>query len=160
MGSPPTGVQEWDFSFAATLARQTGVNKFRWRLNGDEWLCDRIVGVCDVDSVSTKGHVTVRGKLQIARENGQDVAYLWPDGDVEIEGEIEGTKLPTSHWRLCANLQGDDEHKWRLRNEKTQEYTEVRGYRGRSELNWMDGGTHVFHDGEVIIDKDNVAHLK
>lgn len=160
MTSPPIGVQSYDFSYAARQARNTGKSQFRWRLNGDEWLVDEIVGMCDVDSVSQMGHVTIRGELLIEQdERGKTVAYIYPDPNADVVGEPEGRELPESHWRLCANLSGRDDDKWRLRNERTQELTHVKGYVGRANMNWLDGGSHVFHDGKVIIDSENVAHL-
>ena len=168
----PEGIQDWDFSYAATLARETGVSKMRWRLGDDEWMCDEIVGACDMDSIKSKGHITVRGILDIVNEYSSnrgrvcDVAYLWPDPNAETEekGELSGNLLPNTHWRLCANLQGGENDKWRLRDERTNKddvpfIMHVRGYKGRAELNWYEGGPHVFHDGEVIIDEDNIAHL-
>lgn len=163
MSNPPAGVQEYDFSYAATLRRETGASKMRWRLGDDEWLCDRIAGACDMDSLENMGHITVRGELQIVNEGGQDVAYLWPDPDAEDE-EVEGKVLPDTHWRLCANLKGSDNDKWRLRDERSDpmnpDIIHVRGYKGRANVNWLDGGSHVFHDGRIILDEDNVAHLR
>lgn len=161
MGEPPRGVEDYDFSYAAKLARQTGQSKFRWRLNGEEWLCDRIAGMCDVDSIKQKGHVTVRGQLLLRNEGSQTVAYIYPDPALKAEtiDDVDGLELPNSHWRLCANLAGADNDKWRLRNERTNELTHVRGYVGKASLNWFDKGSHVFHDGPIVIDKDNVAHL-
>jgi len=162
--SPPTGIHDYDFSYAATLKRTTGQSKFRWRLNGDEWLCDRIAGVCDMDSISQKGHITVRGELQIVEEDGQEVAYLWPDPDAEDDGDPDGKLLQNTHWRLCANLQGSDDDKWRLRDERSDPSNpfiiHVKGYKGKANVNWMDSGPHVFHDGEIILDEENIAHLR
>lgn len=160
--SPPTGVQDWDFSYAAKLQRETGQSKFRWRLGDEEWLCDQIAGMCAMDSVSQKGHITVRAEVVFQDVGGKVTAFVYPDTEAETEAP-EGEELPESQWRLCANLAGADDDKWRLRDERSDPrapyVTHVRGYVGQANLSWMDGGSHVFHTGRIVVDKDRVAHL-
>ena len=71
------------------------------------------------------------------------------------------TLLPESHYRLCFRRANND---WRVRDER-KPWTDpdalvfVRKYVGDLNGNWMDGGSHLFHDGEIYIDADEVAHL-
>lgn len=162
--APPSEVRDWDLSFAATLARQTGVNKFRWRDgNGGEWMCDRIAGDCDMDSIKQMGHVTVHCSLLLQQSNGKTVAFVQTDPDLIVAQVPDGTLLPSSHYRLCANLRGAEDDKWRLLDERKgtapDALRHVRGYKGRTSLSWLDSGPHVHHDGPVLVDTDNVAHL-
>ena len=71
------------------------------------------------------------------------------------------TMLPESHYRLCRRNSGED---WRIRDER-KPWTDpdalifVNKYKGDLNGNWMDGGSHIFHDGPIYIDKDEVAHF-
>lgn len=75
---------------------------------------------------------------------------LDPHGGVSFEGD---KFLPSSHWRACFRRSEGD---WRTRNERTNQLYHVAGYTpgGTLCLNWQDGGSHIFHDGPIYIDKD------
>ena len=65
----PEGVHTWDFSYARRIG------KFRWRLDGDEWLCDSIAGKVYVDGVNTAtGHLTMTCRLILDDDN---TAYVY-----------------------------------------------------------------------------------
>lgn len=75
--------------------------------------------------------------------------------------ECPGTMLPESHYRMCYRREHKD---WRLRDER-KDWTDpnalvhVADYEGPINLNWLDRGSHIFHDGAVFIDENNIAHL-
>ncbi len=64
--------------------------------------------------------------------------------------------LPFAHNRLCYYR---EVKQWRVRNEDTGELRLVEDYEGNLGLNWMDGGSHVFHDGPIVIDVERTAHF-
>ena len=43
--------------------------------------------------------------------------------------------------------------------QRTGDLTIVNDYKGVMNVNWFDGGTHVFHDGPVHVDEEGVAHF-
>ncbi len=75
--------------------------------------------------------------------------------------EVPGTMLPERHYRLCYRRANED---WRLRDER-KSWTDptalihVAGYEGDINLNWLDHGSHIFHDGQVYMDENNIAHF-
>lgn len=171
---PPNGMRDWELSWSR---RQ---NLMRLRLDGQEWLFKSAAGKVRVlHADSETGRVDIRCKVRI--EN--DTAFLYLTGQerhqeftqspacVVIPPTTEGqqaagvtlhplptqeTRLPYSHWRLCYNRAGKD---WRLRNERTGDLWLVKEYHGECNLNWMDNGSHVFHDGPVVIDVEGTAHF-
>jgi len=75
---------------------------------------------------------------------------LDPYGGVSYEGDC---LLPDSHWRTCFRRAKGD---WRTRNERTGDLFHVAGYTpgGILNLNWQDGGSHIFHDGPIYLGED------
>lgn len=75
---------------------------------------------------------------------------LDPSGGVLMEGDVF---LPISHWRTCFRRPRGD---WRTRNERNDQLYHVAGYTpgGIMNINWKDGGSHIFHDGPIYMDKD------
>lgn len=75
---------------------------------------------------------------------------LDPYGGVEFEGD---RALPDSHYRICFRRAFGD---WRTRNERTNQLYHVKGYTpgGILNLNWQDGGSHIFHDGPIYLDEN------
>lgn len=69
-----------------------------------------------------------------------------PDGQPQF--------LTTAHHRLCYYR---EVKQWRIRNEDTGDLRLVDDYEGDLNVNWMDGGSHVFHDGPVVIDGEGKA---
>ena len=110
--------------------------------------------------VDAQGHWHIRCKLRL---DGEDATVYLP-ADAELEACEQAGALPDTHWRLCYNRAGSEADKrphWRLRDERTQHIysNDIRDYRGIVNINWMDGGPHVFHDGRVFIDAAGVAHF-
>ena len=164
--APPARVVEWDFSFN----RASG--QFRWRHQGLEFLCNRIAGrawcrsadgerghlylVCQIDFIDDDG------TIQAWEPQGAALAMLQREPIITQEGTQEDStwrNFPQgreSHWRMCYFRQF---RAWRLRDEKTSELFITNGYRGMLNLSWMDGGTHVFHDGEARVDERGVVRF-
>ena len=72
---------------------------------------------------------------------------------VKTETNVE---LPESHYRLCYRRPQRD---YRMRDERSGDLYHVKGYAGDINLNWLDGGSHIFHDGKVFLDENYIAHL-
>jgi len=85
-----------------------------------------------------------------------DVLYLYRPEGMRVPKVPSGTYKPARHWRLCANIHGDN---WRLRDENTGELTMVNGYYGSIHLNYLDKGSHVFHIEDGVIDKNGIFHF-
>ena len=64
--------------------------------------------------------------------------------------------LAPAHNRLCYYR---EVKQWRVRDEDSGELRLVDDYEGDLNLNWMDGGSHVFHDGPYVIDRELKAHF-
>lgn len=84
---------------------------------------------------------------------------LDPAEGVEFVGDRH---LRASHYRLCYRRAHKD---WRMRDEipdpvtGLQRLLHVTNYSGNPNINWRDGGSHIFHDGPVYLDENMVAHL-
>lgn len=66
----PETVETYDFSFARKEGDQTHpYGKFRWRLGGKEWLCDRMFGRVNLEGCDGEtGHMQMRCRLQITED--------------------------------------------------------------------------------------------
>ena len=66
-----------------------------------------------------------------------------------------------THWRMCYHRAGRDKKNqaWRLRDERTGRLWLVDGYEGPVNISWLDGGSHIFHDGQVAVDEEGIAHF-
>lgn len=162
--SLPAEVRVWDFSLSRSASLSAGRGKFRWRLpDGEgEWLCDELAGRLDIlEAKGETGNLIVRCQIILVDSPTGVTAYCYPDGedDLDAEGYRPDPSKPAheSHWRLCYFRQDE---KWRLRDERSGNLWFVDGYRGRINANWLDQGTHIFHDGVVEVDTDNIAHFK
>jgi hypothetical protein len=76
---------------------------------------------------------------------------------------IEGLRSQTTHNRLCYRRSSQD---WRLRDERMpwnhpEALKFVTSYVGDMSAEWNrnDSIAHIFHNGYVIIDSDNICHL-
>jgi hypothetical protein len=167
--APPAEVVTYDFSFSRSAM------KFRWRLKDDysqEWLCERIAGQAwckEADGV--KGNLTL--VCQIHRDAGGTVTAWAPEGSqlaalqeetidplIGSQGDEQWRSFPqgrNTHWRLCYIRQF---RAWRCRDERTGELFITNGYRGMLNLNYFDGGTHVFHDGAAYVDQQGVVRFE
>jgi hypothetical protein len=152
--------QTFDVSYMASLARQTGQSRFRLRDEaGNEHVIRELVsgvggeGPCAYsfgENPEHKNHLLWRCSAQIIDE----IAYLYPPDDI-IEDTYEiAQELPESHWRMCAAINAE---KFRFRNERTGELIMVEGIKGWVNANWLDQGSHLFHDGRAVIDTEGYA---
>jgi hypothetical protein len=159
--APPTTVEEYEFSLPLdtlpTPERPNVRPQFRFRLpDGGEWRVGRIAGKAEcVHADGETGKLYLRGTLAVAN----NVGYMYAAADAVPDPEAEGGE--ESHWRCCY---ARAERAWRLRDERKPDSdpTAIRivsDYRGILNLNWFDGGTHVFHDGAVTVDSKGVAHF-
>jgi len=148
----PSKTMDWELSWSRT---------YRWmRLRDPEtdqfWFTKQMVGKGRMVGTDCNiGRMYMRCRAQMV---GEQVFLYYPkEGATQMNlDEMEGQKLPDSHWRLCYHRAGRD---WRLRNERTGELTFVKDYVGNLVVNWKDQGSHIFHDGSVILDKNGVAHF-
>jgi hypothetical protein len=167
---PPSSIEEYIFDYS----RSTG--KMRFRLDGEEWLAERLVGQWDFQDVESTGRCHVRCLLQLKGET----AYVYLPGIEQAHVSTEGCDLTPhhnhatcqiatanpfpqgreSHWRLCYARElaekGSDQH-WRLRDERSQELWFVKGYKGPVNVNYLDKGSHVFVDGKAFVNEEGVA---
>ena len=166
--APPVEVCEWDFSFSRSAL------KFRWRLTSDptrEWFCERIAGQAWCrEADGDRGNLTLI--CQIAIDANGTITAWPPEGEelaiLEAEPAIvqPGNQSPEdwanfpqgrdSHWRLCYFRYY---RAWRCRDERTGELFITNGYHGMLNLNYFDGGTHVFHDGPVTVDSNGIVRF-
>jgi hypothetical protein len=111
------------------------------------------------------GTDNARGRLflrAMARIDG-DTLSMFRDPDSEPHAEVEGLRREPTHNRLCYRRSSED---WRLRDERMgwnhpDALVYVKSYVGDMNAEWnrQDTVAHIFHNGYVIIDSDDVAHL-
>ena len=177
--APPVGVQEYDFSWSVSN------DQFRFKVNGDEWLCSQVAGTVWCRYANSVNH-----RMDLVCElaiDSQKVATVWaPDGDTLTKLRAEPAILNfaredldtvrinesglrplaefpqgrDTHWRLCSL---NWENAWRLRDERSDadggELFIVNGYRGLMKFSQLDGGSHVFADGPATVDAHGIVHF-
>lgn len=150
----------------------------RFRLDGGEWLAERLVGQWEF--LGTDRHTGVCNvRCQLALKG--DTAYVYhPEGkkaSVEV-GTCDitpahdhstcqvGSQTPfpqgrETHWRLCyaRELAETVQPCWRVRDERTGELWFANDYRGVVNINYFDKGSHVFVDGKAYVDEQGVARF-
>lgn len=176
--APPADLREYEFSYS----RSTG--KMRFRLDGQEWLVDRLVGQWEfVQSIRATGRFIVRCALVLQPGLDGLTAYVFvPDGkpasrapdfqacDLKTHDNHDTCLVATTnpfpqgretHWRLCYAREKarTNEPCWRLRDERTDELWFVNDYQGVVNINYFDRGSHVFVDGACTVDEKGVAHF-
>ena len=128
----------------------------------------------------TRGSVTVLGtNTEVGRIHlrGMAASYgevltLYRDPKAELHPLVKGLEMDKTYNRMCYFR---EQKVWRLRDEeKTAEYAKngwdlqspdllklVKSYEGDGVLSWAysDQFAHIYHEGRVIIDEDNIAHL-
>lgn len=158
MNNPPSTPQDYEFSLPRDSI-VSGRPEFRWRLGDREWRCARIAGRAEcIHADGETGRLYLHCRLMI--ENGIAFAYLDNEADLEAAAEAAADGVE-SHWRLCY---AREVKAWRLRDERKDVYDPsslviVNEYKGVINLNWFDGGTHVFHDGKAKVDENGVCHF-
>lgn len=125
-------------------------------------------------SVEVLGTNTEVGRIHIrgmATSDGE-VLTLYRDPKAELHPLVKGLEMDKTYNRMCYFR---EQKVWRLRDEeKTAEYAKngwdlqspdllklVKSYEGDGVLSWAysDQFAHIYHEGKVIIDEDNIAHL-
>lgn len=147
---PPQSVETYELS----LSRRTG--KFRFRHPRGEWLCTKLAGQMEVlGNDNERGNMIVRCKLLLT----DGVAHTYAPKDAAPPEFPESPEVElNTHTRLCYNRAG---RKWRFRDERTKilHSNDILQYKGVINVNWFDGGTHLFHDGPSCI-KDGIAYFR
>ena len=145
----------------------------------DAWWCSN-GGVWFFKELLTRGSVTVLGtNAEVGRihlrgmaTSDGEVLTLYRDPRAELHPLVEGLEMDKTYNRMCYFR---EQKVWRLRDEeKTAEYAKngwdlqspdllklVKSYEGDGVLSWAysDQFAHIYHEGRVIIDEDNIAHL-
>lgn len=152
----PTGYHEWEWSWSRTKStmRLRGPVEDTWQGGEGEWFCKASKGKtvmlgCDHDLM----RMHLYGKAQLS----SDMIEFWAPPTYGADIPVDAQPLGDSHWRLCARVPLRD---WRLRDERTNELIMVKDYSGHLNMDWNDGGSHIFHDGLVYLGRDGVAYFK
>ena len=159
----PTGVHDmilsWDLEHGW----------MKLRIDGVVWFFKELLGKAVVLGTNTNvGRIHLRG---MAAADG-DTLTLYRDPKAEPHPVVEGLEIDKTYNRMCYFR---EQKVWRLRDEdKTARYHAegkdvhspdvikyVKSYKGDGVLSWAfsDQFAHVYHEGRVIIDENNVAHL-
>jgi hypothetical protein len=150
----PAGVHDIELSWD----RKRGY--MRVIVGGEKWWFKEFLGKAQVISCDNK-----RGRLNlraIAQINGETLT-LWRDPLAPCHAEVEGVRREKTHNRLCYRRATEE---WRLRDERLDwndpnALVFTKSYVGDLNAEWHtnDSIAHIYHNGYVIIDKDDVAHL-
>ena len=106
-----------------------------------------------------------RGRLYLRATAVLDgeTLIMYRDPRAETHPQVEGLQRAATHNRLCYRRASRD---WRLRDERMawdnpDALKFVKTYVGDMSAEWNqnDSVAHIYHNGYVIIDKDDVAHL-
>ena len=161
--SVPTGVHDmilsWDLEHGW----------MKLRIDDGLWFFKELLGRAVVLGTNTDvGRIHLRG---MATSNG-DTLTLYRDAKAEPHPVVDGLELDKTYNRMCYFR---EQKVWRLRDEeKTARYHSegkdihspdvikyVKSYEGDGVLSWAfsDQFAHCYHEGRVIIDAENIAHL-
>ncbi len=148
--SPPTGVREYTFNYSRSA------NKMRFILGEESWLLDVFSGSWEMLDALSNGNLEVACKLKIQ----EGIGYIWAPRDAEHEVISDGHR---THWRLCynrADSEADGKPHWRLRDEVTDKVwsNDIENYRGVMNINYLQGGSHIFCDGNMEVE-DGIAYF-
>ena len=150
----PAGVHDIELSWD----RKRGY--MRVIVGGEKWWFKEFLGKAQVISCDNK-----RGRLNlraIAQINGETLT-MWRDPNAPPHEEVEGVRREKPHNRLCYRRQSQE---WRLRDERLEwnhpdALVFTKSYKGDLNAEWHtnDSIAHIYHNGYVIIDENDVAHL-
>ena len=184
----PDGEQLWDFSYSRSKGKfRWRLGDDFWlcdAIAGDAFIvgCNNDTGNIGIfcrlieqggtffsylDSQDVAETLTMQDlpKLPKLPSNG---AVMHPETHNELDDHVQAGYLPEQlydyheipdeerHWRLCYHRAGTD---WRVRDERAGRLWLVEGYHGPVKMSWLDGGTHIFHDGKIEVDEDRIAHF-
>ena len=111
------------------------------------------------------GTDNARGRLHLRAVAVLDdeTLIMYRDPKAQVHPQAAGVKRETTHNRLCYRRASRD---WRLRDERMgwnnpEALKLVKSYVGDMNAEWNrnDSIAHIYHNGYVIIDRENVAHL-
>jgi hypothetical protein len=122
------------------------------------WLKEYLGKAQILGTDNEEGRIYMRAMAEL----GGETLYMWRDPDALPHKIAEGVKREKTHNRLCYRRSSRD---WRLRDEHMGNHPNAlvftRSYIGdlEAEKDKNDSVAHIYHNGYVIIDKDDVAHL-
>jgi hypothetical protein len=128
-------------------------------IDGKTWHFKEYLGKAEVTGTDNKrGRIYLRA---MARIDGETLTtYRDP---LASHSEVEGERRESTHNRLCYRRQSQE---WRLRDERLpwnhpEALKFTQSYVGLLNAEWhmADNVAHIYHNGYVIIDKNDVAHL-
>ena len=150
----PQGVQDIELSWD----RKAGY--MRVVIKGQTWHFKEYLGKAEVLGTNTSsGRLHLRASAMLDGET----LIMYRDPNAKPHLLVEGLKSQTTHNRLCYRRASQD---WRLRDERMpwnhpEALKFVTSYVGDMSAEWNrnDSIAHIFHNGYVIIDSDNIGHL-
>ena len=150
----PAGVHDIELSWD----RRKGY--MRVIIGGKTWHFKEYLGKAQITGTDSKrGRIYLRA---MARIDGETLT-TYRDPNALPHQEVEGEKRESTHNRLCYRRQSQE---WRLRDERLDwndpnALVFTKSYVGDLNAEWHtnDSIAHIYHNGYVIIDKDDVAHL-
>ena len=149
----PAGVHDIEISWDRTAGWM------RAMIGSQVWHFKELLGKAEVTSTdNTRGRINVRAMARIEDET----LMLYRAPDWKPHPRVEGVERIDTHNRLCYRRSHRD---WRVRDERRPESPDalvfVTGYVGDLNVEWegRDPIAHIYHNGEVIVDKDRLAHL-
>ena len=163
----PSGVHDIELSWD----RKKGW--MRIKISGITWWFKEYLGRCQVISTHKKGRINIRAE---ARIDGETLT-MWRGADATAHPVVYGTGRRKTHNRLCyrraqtdfrVNDDGTDLNGFGNRNPDTdktplkeRKLAYVKSYVGDLVSIWNKNDTvaHIYHDGVIIIDENDVAHL-
>jgi hypothetical protein len=150
----PSGIQSIELSWD----RNAGY--MRVVIDGKTWHFKEYLGKAQIlGTDNSRGRLLL---LAMAVLNGETL-IMYRDPSAEPHPRVEGLQRTSTHNRLCYRRASND---WRLRDERMrpddpEALKYVYSYVGDMNAEWNrnDSIAHIFHNGYVTIDEDNVAHL-
>ena len=149
----PAGIHDIELSWD----RKRGY--MRIVIAGKTWWFKEYLGKAEVTGTDNKrGRIYLRA---MARIDGETLTtYRDPLASHPL---VEGERRESTHNRLCYRRQAQE---WRLRDERMEwDHPEAlkftQSYVGLLNAEWhmADSVAHIYHNGYVIIDENDVAHL-
>ena len=150
----PQGVQDIELSWD----RKAGY--MRVVIKGQTWHFKEYLGKAEMlGTDNSTGRLYLRSLVILDSET----LTMYRDPNVKPHLIVEGLKRQPTHNRLCYRRASQD---WRLRDERMgwnnpDALKFVSTYVGDMSAEWNRNYSvaHIFHNGWVIIDADNIAHL-
>ncbi len=164
----PSGIQRWLWSFDRTNAwmsirliqpDQPFEDWPRWWFKKADGEATVVGGNPLSGRIEMRGECTLEGETMYLWDTTEDHEDDWLY-ETSLE-DLPGTVLHPSQYRICYRRANED---WRCRDENRPFYDiealrHITDVRGRIRLNWLDHGSHIFHQGSIYIDENEVAHL-